>query len=307
MRRSLPAVTSQIPRDLRTFIDRLRDFVSDTSSQSRLLTADELVNAGVIALTNSGTISPATTYFATPPSPSAVSVSAAVETVVITWNRPLYNGHAYAEIWGSSTNDIGTAALLGMAPGSVYTDVLGPSTTRYYWVRFVNVANVAGPYNAVGGIAGTTGSDLAYTMQLLSDAYGGTSQAPFFQIDVPTTIGGVTIPAGTYMKQAFIYDGTITNAKIKDLAADKITTGYIAADRILAGSIDSKIATLDAAVIGTGIIADARIGQLDATHINVSQLDSISANMGTITAGRMQSTDNNFVIDLTNKTISISV
>lgn len=258
MRNRLPTVTSQIPRDLRGFLDRLRDMLSDNSA-ARLLSAEDLAAAGVISLDGAGNISSASDYFATPPAPTTVTANGAVQTILVTWDKPLYTGHAYAEVWSSSTNDLGTATLLGMAPGSLYLDSPGPSVTRYYWVRFVNTLNTAGAYNAVSGTAGTTSSDLAYTMGLLSEAYGGTSEAPFFQLDASQVIGGVTIPAGTYMKQAFIYDGTITNAKIADLNADKINAGYLNAARIAAGSIDATILNVDAAKITSGFINTARI------------------------------------------------
>lgn len=59
--------------------------------------------------------------------------------------------------------------------------------------------------------------------------------SPFFVITAPTTIGGVTVPAGTYMKAAYIHDATITTAKIADAA--------ITSAKILDASIGSaKIA-----------------------------------------------------------------
>lgn len=61
--------------------------------------------------------------------------------------------------------------------------------------------------------------------------------SPFYHLTVPTIIDGVTVPAGTYMKTAFIADASINNAKIGSLAADKITTGTLAAGRIATNSI----------------------------------------------------------------------
>jgi hypothetical protein len=124
--------------------------------------------------------------------------------------------------------------------------------------------------------------------------------SPFFVLTSPTVIDGVTIPAGTYMKKAFIHNATITTAKIEDLAvvnakianaaiddakianlnASKITAGFINADRIQTGSIDAKIATitnaqianLDAAKINTGTLSADRIstGSIDAKIANIS-------------------------------------
>lgn len=56
-----------------------------------------------------------------------------------------------------------------------------------------------------------------------------TSILPFAVLTQNTVIDGVTYPAGTYIKTAFIADATITNAKIQSLVADKITTGSLTA------------------------------------------------------------------------------
>lgn len=150
---------------------------------------------------------------------------------------------------------------------------------------------------------------------------------PFIVRTTPTNINGVDVPVGVYMTDAFIQNGTITNAKIANLGVDnakiasldaaKINTGFLSADRIQAGSLDVKIANINAAVITSGTINTARIGlasissaqiiSLDATKITASSLSSIVANLGTITAGLMQSADGKFVIDLNNKFIRIEV
>jgi hypothetical protein len=126
--------------------------------------------------------------------------------------------------------------------------------------------------------------------------------SPFFVLTSPTTIGGVSVPAGTYIKQAFIYDAVITTAKINDLA---VTNAKIANASIN----NAKIVDLDAGKINAGFLNAARIqaGTITADKISVANLSSVSANMGTITAGRLQSADGKFVIDLSNKTISIEV
>lgn len=47
-------------------------------------------------------------------------------------------------------------------------------------------------------------------------------------------------------------------------------------------------------------------GEIDASHIDVATLDAISADVGEITAGVLRSSDGDFVIDLDNKTITIT-
>lgn len=78
--------------------------------------------------------------------------------------------------------------------------------------------------------------------------------SPFFVLTSPRTIDGVVIPAGTYMKKAYIHDASITTAKIADAAIE-----------------NAKIANLDAAKINTGTLNADRIA---ANSITASKIDS---------------------------------
>lgn len=295
---NLPTVTSSIPRDLRNFVDRLRDMVNGSGS-GRLVSAKELVDAGIANIDYRGTLSATATEtveFGPPPAPTNVAADAAIQNVIVTWDAPEYPAHAYAEVWGADTDDLGTAVLLGQAPGAIYTDPLGPGKTRYYWVRFVNTQFTTGPYNALSGTDATTPQDLEYVMDLLAAEYGDTSEAPFFQLNTSQTIGGVVIPAGTYIKSGFIYDGVITNAKIGNaavdnakiasLSADKLTAGTIAADRLTAAVVNAKVTNIDAAVIQSGFINSARINtaSIASANITAAQIES-----GTIASARIDS------------------
>ena len=348
----LPSVTSPIPRDLRTYLDRVREALNGNGEDS-VVTVRQLVAAGVATYTGD-TLGPveAGTY-GTPATPEGVTATGALASVLLTWNKPVYRGHAYAEIWAADglNGSITDAELVGMSPGTFFSHNIGTGGQRTYWIRFINYDGLAGAYHATDGTNGETSQDPEYLMAVLSDAYGTTSDAPFFQLDQPTVIDGVTIPAGTYIKTAFIVDGAITRAKIGDAAIDnakianvdagKITTGYLDADRIEAESITASMidsrglsikdangniilaagsplavgnvsglgafATLSK-ITGTNVstyIANAAIdlAQIDTASIN--NLSSIKADVGTVTAGVLRSSDSKFVIDLNNKTISI--
>ena len=197
MSKKLPFVTSDIPRDLRSFLDRVRELVSG-SGADRLLSANDLVGSGLATVDGTGNIRPPTTFVATPPAPTNVEAAAAIRNIIVTWDNPAYVGHAHAEVWGSSTSSQSASVLLGMSPGAIYVDEVGPSVTRYYWVRFVNTNNTPGPYNALAGTSATTGSDVAYTLGLLSgqltESELGTSlNSRINLIDGPATTTG-TIP-----------------------------------------------------------------------------------------------------------------
>lgn len=106
----------------------------------------------------------------------------------------------------------------------------------------------------------------------------------------------------------------ITSTKIAAgaIVADKIAAGAISTDKIAANSITGGLIAASgiitsAAQIEDAVITDAKIVNISASKIDVESLSSLSANMGTITAGLMQSGDGLFVIDLNNKQIIISV
>jgi hypothetical protein len=139
----------------------------------RLLSVDDLKSAGVLAVDNNGNISAGITgndpLIFPPPAPTGVTATAAIKNIMVEWGDPAYYGHAYAEIWGSATDSIGTAVLVGMAPGSIFTDAVGPGVTRYYWVRFVNTLDEKSAYNALSGTVATTGPEVSYLLSVLNN------------------------------------------------------------------------------------------------------------------------------------------
>lgn len=213
MSKNLPSVTSQIPRDLRNFVDRLRDIVNGGGA-NKLVSAQDLVDAGIANLTASGGIttpSAQNVVYGTPPAPTGVTATAAINTVIVTWDDPSYSGHAYAEVWGASTDSIGSAVLLGITPGAVYSDPLGPGAVRYYWVRFVNVNYEAGAFNAVAGTRAETGADVDYLLSVLA---GKITETQLYT-DLNTRLNGIETNATAISNEAITRsnaDGSI-NAK----------------------------------------------------------------------------------------------
>ena len=194
MSNKLPSVTSDIPRDLRTFIDRLREIVSGTGND-RLVSAQDLINGGIAGPGNNGTLVPPTTgVIGTPPAPKNLTTTGGVYDVFVEWDNPTYYGHDYTEVYGGSTNVIGDAVLLGFTPGVNYVDTIGPSQSRYYWARFVNTVGTKGPFNAVSGTLGTTAAEVAHLLNVLT---GAITETELFselgeRIDlVDTTNGGL--------------------------------------------------------------------------------------------------------------------
>lgn len=99
-----------------------------------------------------------------------------------------------------------------------------------------------------------------------------TAQYPFMVVTSPTTLNGVAVPAGVYMRDAFIQNGAITTAKIADaaiqsakIATAAITTAHIQDATILAAKI--KDGEINSAKIKDGSITTAKIQSLGAGKI----------------------------------------
>lgn len=171
----LPSVVSSIPPDLKAFVNQVREAL-DGRGADKLVTVDDLVRGGVVVQGPNNTVTSSVSgggsggVVGTPATAKGVQSSGSIQNIIVTWDNPLYKGHAYTEVWSSSTNDLGTAVQVGMTPGAIFVDSVGPSVTRYYWVRFVNVLGVKGAFNAVSGAQGVTGSDVAYLLDTLTDA-----------------------------------------------------------------------------------------------------------------------------------------
>lgn len=210
----------------------------------------DLIDAGVLTKDPSGNIKPtADTSMAIPPVPTGLTASGAMTIILLEWDDPrlAYSNHGYAEVWAAEVDNFSSAQLVGQSSGMIFVHAVGEGSQRYYWIRFVSTAGVMGPYNAVGGTLGQTAQNPAYLLDAMS---GILDEQPFFTVETPTEINGVTIPVGTYMKSAFIHDAFITSAMIYELSADKITTGTLAAGRIATNSITAdKINGTNLAVV----------------------------------------------------------
>jgi hypothetical protein len=281
---NLPTVSSPLPRDLQQFIQRVREAL-DGGGLDGAITARQLVAAGIAGFGTSGVTTTSGKVVETPRPSTGLTASGALANIIATWDAPAYSGHAYTEIWAAAQTNaqvsasespiIGQAELVGMTAGNNFSHQLGAAATRWYWVRNINTNGLASAYNATNGLEASTGDDPAYLMAVLSEAFGGTSEAPFFQIDTATTINGVSIPAGTYMKTAFIHNASISNAMIADAAID---SAKIANATIVDGDIAS--ATITGAKIGSATITGANIASATITNANIGSATINTANIG---------------------------
>lgn len=151
---NLPTVSSDIPRDLRLFIDRVAESLSG-NGEDRFVTAKELANAGVYDSTDTSTDAggenpDVTIPVLTPPKPT-LTASGGYEYVILSWPTPSYYGHSSTTVYRNTNanpafDDPNTVAVTSVSGfTSVFSDYLGTGQTATYWIQFVNINNVEGP------------------------------------------------------------------------------------------------------------------------------------------------------------------
>lgn len=114
---------------------------------------------------------------------------------------------------------------------------------------------------------------------------------------------GVSISENNRVTGAVLLDGSQT-----------LSTFAVLADKFIVVHPSVDATTIQAFVVGNvngtptvGINGNLIVdGTILARHLDVASLSAITANVGTVTAGVLRSSDSNFVIDLNNKTLTIS-
>lgn len=166
-RNNLPSVTSSdVPRDLRAWIDRVGESLSKLSE---VATVSELAKAGVITVGPGGDVTgpggggggddgDVIIPVLTPPAPEGFQVTGGYEYIIVEWDAPEYYGHSYTVVFRSTTPDFPTEQTPVTVYGNVYSDYVGNANvvydeegnvtgyeTFYYWIAFVNINEVQGP------------------------------------------------------------------------------------------------------------------------------------------------------------------
>jgi hypothetical protein len=225
---------------------------------------------------------PLTVVTARPPQPTGFSATPSLRTITLFWTQPTYLGHSFAEIWRFDTDTLGNAIMVGTATGISYIDYVGPNDSFYYWVRFVNNGNIPGDFNSTAGTLATTAPDVDLLVDLL-----GVPSGPIVEVTVPYTLNGVLVPTGTYIRDAWIQNGTISNAKIGLLAVD---TANIANLSVSEAKIDNL--AVSEAKIANLAVTDAKIQNLAVTEAKIANLAVTTAKIGDLQVDSIKITGN---------------
>lgn len=217
-----------------------------------------------------------------PPRPRDVVAVGTFTTVLIAWAQPDYANHSLTEILRADTDDIGQAVIIGSSVGGQYTDAVGTSADKYYWVRFVSQQNVKGPASA--SAHGKTALDPQYVMaNLLAQTWQPNTAYGLFQYVKPTVdngfmyrvsmdgISGATEPDWPTVVGQTKTDGT---AQWTTVATDERIPFVI-------GTVNGE----PAVVMDTAYIGDATI---TVAKIKEAFLDNLTAIHGTLTFARIE-------------------
>ena len=211
MATKLPALKNIPPktdRELKLALDSIKEALEVRLGRrgdplDRAVTLRELSDSGIVKVRNKGGQTsdilppgddegPPGGNLDIPPAPTGLSASGVFTAVILDWNAPAYNNHAFTEIWRSQDNALGGAVRVATTVGNVYTDEVGYATTHYYWIRFVSTSNVVGPYNGTNGAEATTAANVSAVMTTLSEQISSMPGFTTLQNDITVNIDGVS-------------------------------------------------------------------------------------------------------------------
>ena len=160
-----------------------------------------------------------------------------------------------------------TAPTTELFPGKVWVDTSGSEdVTKYY-----------------------TGSAWTTSPQVL----------PFVIQTTPTTLNGESVPAGVYIDQAFIKNGSIVNAQIADATIDKAKIASLDVDDVTAGTLSANHIAIDSVGLDTATIngVESLILRSGGVFVDNLSIDSV---------GVVKFALNNAYVGASNQSVSFS-
>lgn len=285
--RSLPKVVSNIPNDLRAFVDRVREYIANAGDES-FVTKGELLRGGIIKTTPGGTIIPPDqVVVGNPTKPTGLTASGALANIILSWDAPNYAGHLETRVFAAATDDFSAKILVGSSPGTTFAHNLGSGATRYYWIQHVNINLVEGPFNDIAGTLGMTGTDPAYVLDVLAGAITETELYSGLNERIDLIDGSPTTP-GTIPYQLSVLQGQIDELSTTP-AYDNATT-YNTGDLVqYSGGLYQAIATTTGN-LPTDTTYWLKIGDYtslgDAVATHTTQITTLTTDLGAETTAR---------------------
>lgn len=262
-----------------------------------------------------------------PNAPTGLTAASTITTILLSWTAATGADLSHYEVWRAAPTvadgvetppTLSDATLLGSASFTQYADVVDPGKAFYYWVRAVSTGGTYGAFTGPDGVRGQTKPD---PIQELINVSGNIQASQLTQTlldDIPNLAGVPTLTENFQTLENNV-DSLYTlrvdaNGKVAGfgLGIEGETSAFtINADQfnVVNQNNDGDIITpfsvqdgrvfMNTAVIKEATLTSAMISDLTADKITaVAGVSSPFADLGTITAGRMESSDGNMVFDL---------
>lgn len=294
---SIPTVISDIPRDLRNFVDRVREVLTSSEFNAAMngetKRKDSAVGAGPLSgngVTGDGTVGDTFDPNAvTPPPPQNVKVKAGFSVILVSWDTPHYAGHDHAEVWGvaspitldeMTSPPLTSAVMLGTSSDPMYAhNVIVYAGLRVcFWVRFVNVNGVAGPFNSSLGTCAETVTPAAFFIKLLSDEIKESDIYIELGSEITSIRDGIDLLTKSVTDELLAEIGA---ARASIVSIENVSeTSNSAIAKTLSGLVARVNDPATGLVATQATIADLREVTADATTAKVLDISALTARVG---------------------------
>jgi len=192
--------------------------------------------------------------------PTGVGASGGFTYIVVYWD-PLINvpSYAYAEVWRNATDAFATATRVATVRGSSYADPVDMESAFYYWVRFVNTDDVAGPIHATNGVFAETAPDPVALLNALTDSVTSSQ----LHADLRTPIDSIGTLTQDVVNLTTTVNDPVTGVTKTASALSLLTTDVETIDGVVTGVSASQMVKLDVNnhIAGYGLYNDGGSSQ----------------------------------------------
>ena len=263
----------------------LQTYVSETDLDTALddytNTATLTTNYYTITETNSAISGALTTYVSETDLDTALEDYTSTATLTtnyytITETNSAISGSLQTYV---STLDLDTALEDYSTTAAIETSYYTIASAELLEAQYMVKLDVNGRVSGFGLYSDSVGSEftiLADRFAIVSPLDNGMVSTPFIVQATSTTVGGVSVPAGIYINDAVIMNGTITNAKIKNATIEDSKIANLSANKITTGLLDTSRLIIDGATL---------ISEDGVLKIGSLSVDNLSA--GLITADKI--------------------
>ena len=262
--------------------------------------------------------------------PTSISAVGGFKYIDINWTNPADSDLNFVEIYESSSNSSASAALVGTSSGSTFTRTnLGLNQTRYYFLKSVDFSGNKSAFtssvnatttflddadfvNGVRQIFIDAGKDIIEPVSSLPASGDYTNQQVFL-----TTTGQLYYWNGSSWANTVASAGSVDFSQLTGtISAAQISGRVVAADNIVANSIDAGVlaasgvitsaAMIDNSVITNAKIANAAVDTLKVAGESITLSSTGSFGLTTLTNGQTTELDTNVSMSYSGSIIAIA-